>query len=378
MLANGSVILNGSAFFYDYTDLQVSKLENNAGVITNAADATIFGAEVELLAQATDRWRFNVGLSFLNAEFDQFLTEDPSNPQLGTIDLDGNNLPRSPEFSANVGTDYTVPVGTSGDLSFRVDYQYQDESFFTTFNRQLSAQDAFSLLNARVSYIKNDGSWGIAAFIRNALDEDYFLNILESGVETGKPLSDMREYVGTMRAASEHMGGLPPIDLATLRDKMVGLAVEVGDGAVWANASRSRMAHSLSLVGDDRLADGFQIGNMIPTVIDDDLDAARARNRKTLRGYVALPNYRNYWVDAGYGDEMAAVAAALEAGDDDGVVAAMSDRWLDDCTLSGPVGRVREGVEAWFDAGVTNPTVVPSSISGGQAKAMQELFDAYT
>ena len=186
-LAEGSVILNGSAFFYDYTDLQVSKLENNAGVITNAADATIFGAEVELLAQVTDRWRFNTGLSFLSAEFDRFLTEDPSNPQLGTIDLDGNKLPRSPEFSANVGTDYTVPVGAEGDLSFRVDYQYQDESFFTTFNRQLSAQDAFSLLNARVSYAKNDGSWTVAAFVRNAFDEDYFLNILESGVETGKP-----------------------------------------------------------------------------------------------------------------------------------------------------------------------------------------------
>ncbi len=50
------------------------------------------------------------------------------------------------------------------------------------------------------------------------------------------------------------------------------------------------MAHSLSLVGDDQLAGRFQVGNMIPTVIDDDLDAARARNRKTLRGYVALPN----------------------------------------------------------------------------------------
>ena len=62
-LAEGSVILNGSAFYYDYTDLQVSKLENNAGVITNAADATIYGAEIELLAQATERWRFNAGLS---------------------------------------------------------------------------------------------------------------------------------------------------------------------------------------------------------------------------------------------------------------------------------------------------------------------------
>lgn len=195
-------------------------------------------------------------------------------------------------------------------------------------------------------------------------------------METGKPLSDMREYVGTMRAAGEQMGGLPPVVLATLRDKMVGLSVEAGDGAVWANASRSRMAHSLSLVPAERLAAGFWVGNMIPTVIDDDLEAARARNRKTLAGYVALPNYRNYWIEAGYEAEMQAAKAAIDAGDTDALIAAMTDRWLDDCTLSGPAGRVRDGVEAWFAAGVT-PIVVPSSTSGGQAKAITELFDAY-
>ena len=197
------------------------------------------------------------------------------------------------------------------------------------------------------------------------------------GVETGKPLSDMREYVGTMRAAAEQLGGLPPVVLATLRDKMVQLSVEAGDGAVWANASRSRMAHSLSLVPAERLAAGFWVGNMIPTVIDDDLEAARARNRKTLAGYVALPNYRNYWIEAGYEEEMAAVISALAARDNDAVLAAMSDCWLDDCTLSGPVSRVRYGIEAWFDAGVNAPVVVPSSTSGGQAKAFAELFDAF-
>jgi len=165
--------------------------------------------------------------------------------------------------------------------------------------------------------------------------------------------------------------------LATLRDKMVGLSVEVGDGAVWANASRSRMAHSLDLIPTDRRADGFWVGNMIPTVIDDDIDAARARNRKTLQGYVALPNYRNYWIDAGYEEEMSAVSTALEAGDRDGVLTAMSDRWLDDCTLSGSIGQVRDGVDAWFDAGVTSPILVPSSTSGGQAKAFEEVFAAF-
>lgn len=197
------------------------------------------------------------------------------------------------------------------------------------------------------------------------------------GVETGKPLSDMREYVAAMRGAAEQMGDLPPLVLATLRDKMLGLAVEVGDGAVWANASLSRMAHSLTLVPEARMAADFWIGNMIPTVIDDDLEAARARNRKTLQMYVGLPNYRNYWIEAGYEAEMTAAIAGIEARDPVAVLAAMSDRWLDDCTLSGPVGRVRDGIEAWFDAGVTAPIVVPSSTSGGQAKAFSEVFDAF-
>ncbi|MEM7273419.1 MAG: LLM class flavin-dependent oxidoreductase [Actinomycetota bacterium] len=193
----------------------------------------------------------------------------------------------------------------------------------------------------------------------------------------GKPLADMRSYVGTMREAADQVGGLPPITLATLRDKMVGLSVEIADGAVWANASRSRMGHSLALIPEERKADGFYVGNMIPTVIDDDREAAANRNRATLAGYVALPNYRNYWKDAGYEEEMAAVEVALAAKDKAGVMAALSERWLSDCTLYGSAGEVRDGVEAWFDAGVHSPILVPSSASGGQMRAFQELFEAF-
>jgi hypothetical protein len=121
----------------------------------------------------------------------------------------------------------------------------------------------------------------------------------------------------------------------------------------------------------------FFLGNMIPTVIDDDLEAARAVNRKTLTGYVRLPNYRNYWVAAGYEEEMAGIEAALAERRFDDVTALMSDRWLDDCSLSGPAGRVRDGIDAWREAGVTTPIAVMSSTSGGQVKAIQELFAAY-
>jgi alkanesulfonate monooxygenase SsuD/methylene tetrahydromethanopterin reductase-like flavin-dependent oxidoreductase (luciferase family) len=117
---------------------------------------------------------------------------------------------------------------------------------------------------------------------------------------------------------------------------------------------------------------------MIPTVIDDDREAAAAINRRTLSGYVALPNYRNYWKAAGYEEEMTGIEEALAAGEREKVAAFMTDKWLSDCTLHGSAAEVRDGVDAWFDAGVKTPIVVMSSTKGGQFVALQELFDAYS
>ncbi len=197
------------------------------------------------------------------------------------------------------------------------------------------------------------------------------------GVAAGKPLSDMREYIGKIRALAPQVGELPPIVLATLRTKMVDLAVEVGDGAVWANASRSHMLASLAHVPAARRDAGFFVGDMIPTCIDDDREAAANVMKRVLTGYVTLPNYRNYWREAGYTEEMDAIEAALAAGNRDGLSALMSDRWLSDATLYGPRAEVLAGLEAWFAAGVSTPIVVPSSTRGGQLKAFEEIMAAF-
>ena len=197
------------------------------------------------------------------------------------------------------------------------------------------------------------------------------------GVATGKPLSDMRRYVEQMRAASKQVGELPPIVLATLREKMVDLSVEIGEGAVWANASRSHMAASLAHVPAERLNQGFYVGDMLPTCIDDDREAAAAVSRRTLTSYLNLPNYRNYWKEAGYVEEMEAIEKALAAGDRDSLPGLMTDRWLADSTLFGSKGEVLDGLEAWFAAGVSTPILVPSSTKGGQLKAFEEIFAAF-
>ncbi|MEM1249746.1 MAG: LLM class flavin-dependent oxidoreductase [Acidobacteriota bacterium] len=197
------------------------------------------------------------------------------------------------------------------------------------------------------------------------------------GVEVGKPLTDTRRFVRELRE-TPRIGELPPIVLAALRDKMAVLSAEIAEGAVWANASRRHMTHSIGLLPSERIADGsFFLGNMIPTVVSDDAEAAKAVHRRTLTGYVSLPNYRNYWRSAGYEEEMDAVEAALPTGDADQIRAAMSDAWLADCTLFGTASQVRTGVEAWFDAGVPTPILVPSSAAGNQFKAFEEIFAAF-
>lgn len=199
------------------------------------------------------------------------------------------------------------------------------------------------------------------------------------GVETGKPLSDIRDYVATMRTNERFSGALPPIYLATLRDKMLGLACQIAQGAIWANASCRHMFSQLSNIPADQRSEFF-VANMVPTVVSGDRDAARQVHRKTLTGYVSLPNYRNYWRAAGYDTEMNAIEDVLATTPKDQqaerLMSTMSDAWLDDCTVSGTAAQVRDQFEAWINAGVL-PIAVMSSTSGGQAKAIQELFDVY-
>ncbi|HTC12365.1 MAG TPA: LLM class flavin-dependent oxidoreductase [Acetobacteraceae bacterium] len=197
------------------------------------------------------------------------------------------------------------------------------------------------------------------------------------GITPGKPLTDTRGFLAKLRA-EEGLGALPPIILAALRHRMVALAGEIGQGVVFANAARSHMAASLAaLPAATRDDPTFFIGNMLPTCITDDIPAAKAVLRRALTSYVHRPNYRNYWKEAGYLEEMAAIERAIEEGRGDDLPGLMTDRWLEDCTLFGPPAKVREGIAAWRDAGVRTPVIVPSSVNGNQLKAFEEIFATF-
>jgi alkanesulfonate monooxygenase SsuD/methylene tetrahydromethanopterin reductase-like flavin-dependent oxidoreductase (luciferase family) len=187
----------------------------------------------------------------------------------------------------------------------------------------------------------------------------------------GKPLADTRSFLEKFRA-QDGFGPLPPIIVAALRKRMVALSGELAEGVVFANASLSHMAESLAALPAAKRDDpDFFIGNMIPTCIGDDVEAAKAVNRRTLSNYVFLPNYRNYWKEAGYVEEMEAIEKAIAQGRRE-EVRNISDKWLADNTLwaGGQSARASPpGVRQECTA-----DLVPSSATGNQMKAIEEVF----
>src|SRR5262249_5110409 len=159
------------------------------------------------------------------------------------------------------------------------------------------------------------------------------------------------------------IGALPPLVLAALRKRMVALSAEIAQGVLFANASLSHLAESLSVVTAAKRNDpDFLIGNMLPVCITEDESAALALHRRRLVRYVLLPNYRNYWKEAGYGEEMGAIERALAENRRDEIPHYLTDRWITDNTLYGPTAKVRDQLAAWYAAGLNIPVLVPNSV----------------
>jgi alkanesulfonate monooxygenase SsuD/methylene tetrahydromethanopterin reductase-like flavin-dependent oxidoreductase (luciferase family) len=197
------------------------------------------------------------------------------------------------------------------------------------------------------------------------------------GITPGKPLADTRAFVERLKSV-DGIGALPPIVLAALRKRMVALAAEIADGVLFANASLSHLANSLSVVPPaKRAAADFLIGNMLPVCITDDEGAALALHRRRLERYVLLPNYRNYWKEAGYGEEMNAIERALAEHRRDDIAKYLTDRWIADNALSGPATKVRDRLAEWYAAGLNTPVLVPNSVNGNQLSALDEIFSAF-
>ncbi|MGE0828231.1 MAG: TonB-dependent receptor, partial [Hyphomonadaceae bacterium] len=180
--------LNLTAFHYDYKDMQVLQFNGSSSLLRNAASATIQGLELESVAIITDRLTARGNISFLDATYDKF--ENVREP--GTVNPDGttanvvlanaagNHLTRSPEWTATLGFDYTIPMPDSGSVVLGVNGYYNDGFFWDNVNRL--QEDAYTIFNASVLWNLPGDRYSIRLWSNN-LGETEYCNY-RSGVAT--------------------------------------------------------------------------------------------------------------------------------------------------------------------------------------------------
>lgn len=114
------------------------------------------------------------------------LTEAPNFGRGFDADLSGNELPNSPNWTANIGTQYTVPAGM-WDITLRADYYWQAESYFRVYNTAYDKLKSWDSTNISVTAERQDGM-SLRLYVKNVFNDtpitDAFTNSDDTGLTT--------------------------------------------------------------------------------------------------------------------------------------------------------------------------------------------------
>lgn len=176
-LADERLTLNVAAFYYDYTDLQLSQVVGLSSLVTNAAKAEVTGVEIEAFWVPNDHWTVNANATLLDATFEEFLNVDSLNPAAGPQDVSGNQLAAAPEESLNLNVSYFTEPFTWGTLTARAGVSYRSEQYFREFNDPEDRQGAYTVLDLALIWTSPDERYRARLFGDNVTDEAYIVRM---------------------------------------------------------------------------------------------------------------------------------------------------------------------------------------------------------
>ncbi|MCH1491844.1 MAG: TonB-dependent receptor, partial [Luminiphilus sp.] len=189
-LAGGSMQLNGALFYYDYQDKQEQDaavtLVGNISGLTNVDESEIYGAEIDLTWQPTERLTLAFNGAWIESEVKEWQAVDratsawqPDGGGINYYDASGQELAMTPDFSYTVYARYEMPITNSLMMDISADYNQTGET--TGGPRPEDATDDYGVANARVGLGSNSGNWRVMAWVRNLTDEDYYPSAYAGG-----------------------------------------------------------------------------------------------------------------------------------------------------------------------------------------------------
>ncbi len=187
---DNKLLLNVALFYIDVKDKQVSQYIQGVTTISNAAKAHSKGFEIEMQAFPYEGWQLFGGFGYTKTEVDSWTGEqqvgsDPATmmPILAQFDRAGNELTYAPEYTYNLGVQYTHETGLFGRVEL-----LGTGPFYHDADNEIR-ESAYELVNIRLGY--EDDTYMVTLWGKNVFDAAYSDVKFSSGSSTiafdGKP-----------------------------------------------------------------------------------------------------------------------------------------------------------------------------------------------
>ncbi|MGH2908213.1 MAG: LLM class flavin-dependent oxidoreductase [Solirubrobacteraceae bacterium] len=198
-----------------------------------------------------------------------------------------------------------------------------------------------------------------------------------NGLEFAKPLSAVREAVQRLRPvlsvpAEKGYGGLRlerpvttpvPIVLAALRERMLGLAGELADGAFtnflpFSGLAQVRAAHRAGEAAGGRPEGSTELACRFFILPGDTAESA-ALARGMFTAYGSVPVYAAFFRWLGWAERLDPMVAAYESGDRRRAMQLAPEELIREIFLFGAFEEIRERLRAFADGGITTAVLTP-------------------
>lgn len=178
--------LNLEAFYWRYTDQQVSHLARDSAGTTifateNVGRASFKGVELEAQFKPLRNTLLTADVLYLDARYKDFVYSVPNlgaPPASGcavgalvgnsySVDCSGRRPPQAPVWTINLGAQQTVPLANDANIVLNVRTHYQSSSLTALDFVADEYQQGYWMSDAQLTYNAAGGRWYAAAFINN-------------------------------------------------------------------------------------------------------------------------------------------------------------------------------------------------------------------
>jgi len=191
------LVANLTSFYNTYENQQLTVGRLVAGQPTadliNAQEATLYGIEGEITYLPNENWMFTGSFGWIDGEYDEFTVQDnlvdaDFNPIVVTRDLSDADVIRNAPYTFGVSGAYTARFSGGNEVTSQVGWFHRGRTFNTLETLNISKQDAYGLLDARITWQLGNGRTRLSLYGTNLLDKEYYptaIDLSGGGLGTG-------------------------------------------------------------------------------------------------------------------------------------------------------------------------------------------------